>query len=158
MNLDKEIIEKYESIRRKIDLLKKKDGFKCFKCGSCCLGPPNPVSELDIEYMNEKGVDMDGIEIEKMKYHRIRHLKIIENNLCYYYQEESKTCKIHPYNPIICYTYPFVVNIGSGNFAFKPCLREQKIRRKFITKDLKKELRELEHLEWEEEEKKINLN
>jgi len=152
------ILNKYERIKEAIDRIKEKDGFQCLKCGSCCHGPPNPVSESDIEYMKEKGVDLEGIEIEGTGHIRSRQLKILEDHLCYYYEKESKTCRIHPHNPLLCYTYPFVVNIGSGTFAFKPCLREQKIRRKYITNDLRKELQELEHLEWEERDRMIALD
>ncbi|KKN25528.1 hypothetical protein LCGC14_0883950 [marine sediment metagenome] len=141
-------MEKYELMRNKIDEIKKEEGFKCLKCGDCCHGLKNPISELDYIYMKENGVDLDGIEIEDTLFSR-RNLKIIDNH-CFYYEENSKTCKIHPYNPMLCWTYPFVVNLNSTTFAFKPCLREQEIRRKYITPELKKILNDLYLLEFGE--------
>ena len=54
--MDKTKMDPYELMRKKIDLLKEKDGFKCFRCGSCCHGPSNPITGLDVEYQWSKSL------------------------------------------------------------------------------------------------------
>lgn len=148
--MDKEKMELYENMRERIDKLKELDGFKCFKCGDCCHGPKNPVTRLDVEYMREKGVDLTGINIEGPGYYNSRHLKIIDY-CCYYLDRKSNLCKIHPYNPLLCYTYPLVVNVNSDTFAFKLCLREQNRRIYLITDELKEAARALYNMDYAEE-------
>ena len=148
--MDKTKMDLYESMRKEIDLLKEMDGFKCYRCGSCCHGPSNPLTGLDVEYMMEKGVDLIGIKCEGNEYYIRRELRLIDH-CCYYFNKKSKLCKIHPYNPMICYTYPLVVNVDSDAFYFKLCLREQKRRENIETDDLRKLIRELYNSEYEEE-------
>lgn len=148
--MDKTKMDTYELMRKKIDILKESDGFECYKCGSCCHGPRNPITGLDVEYMKEKGVDLSGIIIEGNRYNLRRELRTIDH-CCYYFDKKSNLCKIHPYNPMLCYTYPFVVNVDSDYFYFKLCLREQKRRESLVTDDLRKLVRELYNLEYSEE-------
>lgn len=149
--MNNSILKKYELMRKKIDILKKQQGFKCYKCGSCCNGPKNSITKLDFEYMKEKGVDLSGIEVEGEGLYTQRELKLVEHH-CYYYDEQSKLCKIHPYNPMLCYTYPFVVNVDLDNFTFKYCLREQNGRQYLVSEDLRTLLRNLYQLEFKDEE------
>ena len=122
--MDKDILEKYESMRKEIDFIKEKVGFKCLRCGSCCYSS-QPVCELDFEYMKEKGVDTRGIEVIGSGLLKSRKIKANDNG-CFYYKDNS--CTIHPYNSMLCYTYPFVVNISDRKFFFKFCPGEDKDR------------------------------
>jgi len=149
--MDKIKMELYELMRKKIDILKESDGFECYKCGSCCRGPKNPITRLDLEYMKEKGVDLSGIIVEGNGYYKTRKLQTIDY-CCYYFDKKSNLCKIHPYNPMLCYTYPFVVNVDSNYFVFKLCLREQNIRDRLVTDDLRKLVRDLYNMEYSDEE------
>ncbi|MBA7538265.1 hypothetical protein ES705_30539 [subsurface metagenome] len=148
--MDKTKMDIYELMRKKIDILKESDGFECYRCGSCCHGPKNPITILDVEYMKEKGVDLSGIIVEGNGYYKTRELRTIDH-CCYYFDKKSNLCKIHPYIPMLCYTYPLVVNVSSDTFAFKLCLREQKRRERLITDDLRKLARELYNLDYSDE-------
>ena len=147
--MDTTVLALYERVRREIDKIKELDGFKCYRCGSCCYGPKNPITGLDVEYMKENGVDLSGIQVEGKGYYITRELKTIDH-YCYYFDQESKLCKIHPYNPMLCYTYPLVVNVDSNTLVFKLCLREQKRRKILVTDNLKKLVRDLYNSEYEE--------
>ena len=143
-------MDPYELMRKKIDILKELDGFKCYRCGFCCHGPKNPITGLDVEYMKEKGVDLNGIIVEGNGYYIRRELRTIDH-CCYYFDKKSNLCKIHPYNPMLCYTYPLVVNVDLNDLYFKLCLREQKRRESLATDDLRKLVRELYNLEYSDE-------
>lgn len=139
--MDKIKLKRYEEMRREIDLIKEKDNFKCQKCGLCCSGLFDLLSDLDLEYMKEKEVDLTGITVDSCN---IR-LKTIDCQ-CYYYNKKTKKCKIHPYNPMLCHTYPFVANIDTNEFYFKYCVRERERRKDLVTDEMRTLLGKLLHL------------
>ncbi|MHA2336146.1 MAG: YkgJ family cysteine cluster protein [Candidatus Hodarchaeales archaeon] len=148
--MNKEKMDLYEKMKKEIDNLKQQVGFNCYKCGSCCRGPKNPISRLDVEYMEEKGVNLNGVEIEEIRYGVYGNLKVVDY-CCYYFDSESNICTIHPNNPLLCYTYPFVVRIDNDTIFFKLCLKEQKQRESLITNKLRNLTRDLYNMEYEED-------
>lgn len=132
--IEKELYESgamdiYKRLRQKIDELKKSCGFKCKICGSCCT-PKVDLSEEDFFYMKEKGVNLEGVKMLKFSdgssmpskelKHKLSRLGL-NTGICFYEEEKSgKTfCKIHPNNPLVCHSFPFVVNLSTKFFMIK---------------------------------------
>jgi Fe-S-cluster containining protein len=107
--------EIYKVIRKEIDRLKKKVGFSCKQGGSCCTRNIK-VFIYDYLYMREKNVDTSGLELSRSEDGFIHYIDMnwkgesrFNTGVCYY--ENGNQCSIHPYNPIICHSFPFVWNI-----------------------------------------------
>ena len=120
----------YKRIRQKIDELKISCGFECRMCGRCCT-PNVDFSEDDFFYMKEKGANLEGVETWKTSDSSLMPLKSLKHKLtkfgfgntgiCFYEEEkpEKTLCKIHPNNPLVCHSFPFVVNLSDKFFIIK---------------------------------------
>lgn len=108
--------EIYKELRDKIDQLKKEVGFKCKMCGSCCTHNI-PIIFEDYYYMKDNHVSLEGLKVSKNERGILYYLKMLSNKgelttgVCFYEDQEDNKCSIHPYNPLICYSFPFVCNL-----------------------------------------------
>ena len=120
----------YNRIRQKIKDLKKSCGFECKMCGNCCTPNVN-FSEVDFFYMKEKGANLEGVETwkasngslipKKSLKHKLSKLGFGSTGICFYEKEkpEITLCKIHPNNPLVYHSFPFVVNLSDKLFTIK---------------------------------------
>ena len=164
--IDKKIYKLYKNLRKETNKTKKRAGFKCEVCGSCCT-PMIKTYDWDYYFLKEKNKDISGWETMKIRGSEYpSHLKkrkgkpdhnnpkiIHPSHGCYYEEQDESgyalTCNIHGYNPILCHGYPIVCNLddftvwiqSSCNF-----LEEQKNPLKWDLSKLKnimKQIREL---------------
>ena len=118
----------YKLIRQKVKELKVSCGFECKMCGSCCT-PNAGLSEEDFFYMNENGVNLEGIKIVKYSDGSLMPTDLKhklnkyggKTGICFYEEEKSEKtiCRIHPNNPLVCQSFPFVVNLATKFFMIK---------------------------------------
>lgn len=120
----------YKRIRLKIDELKTSCGFDCKMCGNCCT-PNVDLSEEDFLYMKEKKANLEGVETwkasdgslmpKKSLKHKLGSLGYRNTGICLYEEKkpEITLCKIHPNNPLVCHSFPFVVNLSNNFFMIK---------------------------------------
>ncbi len=103
--------------RDKIDQLKEEVGFKCKMCGSCCTHNI-PIFFEDYYYMKNNHVSLEGLDISKNDEGILLYLKMLSKkrgelttSICFYENQENRKGSIHPYNPLICHSFPFVCNL-----------------------------------------------
>jgi Fe-S-cluster containining protein len=95
--------------------------FECTSCTKCCKLNNIPVTEHDIEQLQEKGIEIDQIlgEISPVL---IANRNLDHNGLIKAYilrqkpfvrecvfLEETGLCKVHDFKPLTCQLYPFSV-------------------------------------------------
>lgn len=112
----------YKLIRQKISKLKEICGFKCKMCGTCCTPSPGFLEE-DFYFMKKEGANLDGINMWESPRGdliptNLKHKGRGNTGICYYEDRrtEKVLCQIHPNNPLICFTFPFVVNLNNKQF------------------------------------------
>lgn len=148
----------YKLIRKKVGKLKKKSGFKCKICGSCCTASAGLFDE-DFIYMKKKGVNLKGIKTLEFSDGSLMPLDLkhklgkfgLETGICFYEKEVGKgkskkiKCSIHPNNPLVCHTFPFVVNLSTKFFMVKDSCTWMKENYKSFSVNIKKvdEIRDL---------------
>ncbi len=151
----------YKRIRLKIDELKTSCGFECKMCGRCCT-PNVDLSEEDFFYMKEKKANLEGVETwkasdgslmpKKSLKHKLGSLGYKNTGICFYEVEKSEKtlCKIHPNNPLVCHSFPFVVNLSTKFFMIKDSCTWMKENFEFFSVKIKyvKEIRDLIEEYW----------
>ena len=119
----------YKKIRQKVNKLKTIYGFKCKMCGRCCT-PDVGLTHADYFYMKEKNVNLEGIEVFKYSDGSLIPKKTFKHKsnkygsitgICFYEHKisERTICTIHPNNPLVCHSFPFVVNLENSLFIVK---------------------------------------
>jgi len=103
--------------------------FQCTQCGNCCTGSPGAVWVNDAEiqaiadYLNEP---VGAIRLLATKYLNGKvSIKDYPNGDCYYFDPNSRGCKIYPVRPIQCRTWPFwdrhLTSVDAWNDVGKGC-------------------------------------
>jgi Fe-S-cluster containining protein len=99
----------------------KEIGFKCIKCGECCVGEDNSVLVFPFEIRRimaatgESWQDTveppeEGEWDSQGNFHTLEWRIKKENGSCMFYS--SGECKIYGVRPLICSTYPFYLDNG----------------------------------------------
>jgi len=148
-------LKEQEILKKNIENLKNITNFKCQKCSKCCYGAKAHL-ELDdlIHLANNIQFDKKGLSISRYKnvkynifdFRYVTTIEIKENDdsSCYYLDKNTKECLLHPYNPLMCYAYPVIIDTEKYFIKFfkvgffkrkivrvKNCLRERKVLRKY---------------------------
>jgi Fe-S-cluster containining protein len=109
-----------------VEVIKKKDGYECQKCGLCCGAYRHDIqiTKEDYEELLEFGYDVSHIkrnitssedrmfyEINEGGIDRIYWGAVIRFNggTCPYLDKETKLCSLHPHEPLICKIYPCTI-------------------------------------------------
>ena len=109
-----------------VEVIKKKDGYECQKCGRCCREYRHDmqITKEDYEELLKFGLDVSHIKRnitsngDKMFYEineggllKIHWGAVIRFNggTCPYYDKETKLCSLHPHEPLICKMYPCTI-------------------------------------------------
>ncbi|AFK21609.1 YkgJ family cysteine cluster protein [Pyrococcus sp. ST04] len=86
--------------------------FKCLFCLDCCRGRHVYLTLGDIKRLVDAGYDPQDFLTFSIENGKIRFvLSIREWDLgCVFHDPETGMCKVHPYRPLICRIYPFMVS------------------------------------------------
>ncbi|TFF88313.1 MAG: YkgJ family cysteine cluster protein [Promethearchaeota archaeon] len=109
-----------------VEVIKKREGFECQKCGRCCCEYRHDMQILkeDYEELVKFGYDVSHIKINFNSSEDPMFYEINENGIynlywgavirfnggvCPYFVKETNLCSLHPHEPLICRLYPCCV-------------------------------------------------
>ena len=144
----------YLKIRKEIDKIKKKHGFKCkFPKCYCCTSLLHFYPE-DYMFMKEKNLDTSGLDVEFDEKGEVFYIsdktkekerfnkkgeKIFLSHICYYEiideNQENLSCSLHPNNPLLCHTFPIVLRLEDVEILEKAYHCRQKTKMKLTKKE-----------------------
>lgn len=114
-------------------------------CGSSCT-QNIPIFFEDYYYMKDNHVSLEGLKVSKNEEGILFYLKMsskkrggLTTDVCFYEDEENRKCSLHPYNPLICHSFPFVCNLDRFKeedvfFIHKSCSRMRENFNRFFIK------------------------
>ncbi len=86
-------------------------GFRCRKCGLCCMETQMPLSVDDIRRIASLGFPVEYfVEVGDDGIPRLRNV----DGHCIFLDPATKLCKIYPYRPEGCRLYPLIYVEGVG--------------------------------------------
>lgn len=84
--------------------------FKCLRCGKCCLNTEMPLTREDVERLELLGYRREEFAEPRGGLLRLRNV----DGHCYFYDPDTRSCKVYPYRPEGCRVYPFIYVEGVG--------------------------------------------
>ncbi len=90
--------------------------FRCIACGICCLGTQMELLVEDINRITGLGYKLEEFAVFDGTYYRLRNVE----GHCYFYDPETRKCKIYAHRPRGCRLYPLVYD-GDGVTVDKTC-------------------------------------
>ncbi len=115
----------YNKLRSSIEDLLNKYGFRCKRCkATCCIGPKRfPFLYEDFQLIQEKSpqvinenIDIFFDEEDHTGYDFEGSIKQHPNGKCVFYNEQGNVCLIHECKPLLCVSFPFVINLNAWEY------------------------------------------
>lgn len=85
-------------------------GFKCLRCGGCCLNTEMPLTKRDVERLKRLGYQAEDFAELRDGLLRLRNV----DGRCFFYEPSSRSCKVYAHRPEGCRLYPFIYVEGVG--------------------------------------------
>lgn len=95
--------------------------FTCKQCGFCCEGESTVslTKEKIDEISNYLGISRDELLSNFCVIKKNRIEMKIQNGHCIFFEENQKTCKIHPVKPLNCKIWPLHKSILKDKDSFE---------------------------------------
>ncbi|MCX8205304.1 MAG: YkgJ family cysteine cluster protein [Candidatus Nezhaarchaeota archaeon] len=85
-------------------------GFKCLKCGACCINTEMPLTRGDARRLEGLGYRVEEFAELRRGLLRLRNV----DGHCFFYDPSSRRCKVYSHRPEGCRLYPFIYVEGLG--------------------------------------------
>lgn len=85
-------------------------GFRCLRCGRCCLNTEMPLTQRDVDRLVKLGYRVEEFAELRKGLLRLRNV----DGHCFFYDPSSRACRVYEHRPEGCRLYPFIYVEGVG--------------------------------------------